>query len=105
MTSLPLSFRVKNAVIEKHQLEGTDPSDRYFNRLIPVKRVEKGYSASVMYEALTLNSQVHRTPQDAITDLIGQLRQLGFSKMRTRLNFKGQKYLAEKETWVEYPDL
>jgi hypothetical protein len=104
MTTLPLSFRVKNAVIEKHQLEGTDPSDRYFNRLIPVKRVEKGYSGSVMYEALTLNSQVHRTPQGAITDLVSQLRELGFTKMRTRINFKGQKYLAEKETWIEYPD-
>jgi hypothetical protein len=39
MTSLPLSFRVKNAVVEKHQLEGTDPSERYFNRLVPIKRV------------------------------------------------------------------
>jgi len=104
MTSLPLSFQVRNVVIEKHQLEGTDPSDRYFNRMIPIKRVEKGYSGTVMYEALNLSSQVHRTPQGAIKDLVDQLRELGFTKMRTRLNFKGQKYLAEKETWVEYPD-
>ncbi len=104
MTSLPLSFRVKNAVVEKHQLEGTDPSERYFNRLIPIKRVEGGYSGSVMYEALTLHSQVHRTVQEATKDLVDQLRALGFSKMRTRLNFNGKKYLAEKETWVEYPD-
>ena len=104
MTSLPLSFRVKNAVIEKHQLEGTDPSDRYFSRMVPIKRVEGGYSGSVMYEALTLESQVHRTVPTAIADLVKQLHDLGFSKMRTRLNFKGQKYLAEKESWVEFPD-
>ncbi len=104
MTSLPLSFRVKNAVVEKHQLEGTDPSERYFNRLIPIKRVEGGYNGSIMYEALTISSQIHRTVQETTKDLADQLRVLGFTKMRTRLNFKGQKYLAEKETWVEYPD-
>ena len=70
MTSLPLSFQVRNAVIEKHQLEGTDPSDRYFNRMIPIKRVDKGYSGVVMYESLNLSSQVHRTPQGAIKDLV-----------------------------------
>ncbi len=104
MTSLPLSFRVKNAVIEKHQLEGTDPSDRYFNRLIPIKRVEGGYTGSVMYEALTIDSETHRTVQETTRDIVEQLRKLGFTKMRTRLNFKGQKYLAEKESWIEYSD-
>jgi hypothetical protein len=69
MTSLPLSFRVKNAVVEKHQLEGIDPSDRYFNRLIPIKRVEGGYNGSVMYEALTLDSQVHRTVPETTKDI------------------------------------
>jgi len=105
MTSLPLSFRVKNAVVERHQLEGTDPSDRYFNRLIPIKRVEGGYNGSVMYEALTIDSQVHRTVQDTNKDIVDQLRVLGFTNMRTRLNFKGQKYLAEKETWVDHSDI
>jgi hypothetical protein len=57
-----------------------------------------------MYEALTLDSQVHRTVRETTKDIVDQLRMLGFIKMRTRLNFKGQKYLAEKETWVEYPD-
>ena len=104
MTSLPLSFRVRNAVVEKHQLEGTDPSDRYFNRLVPVKRVDRGYTASVMYEALTIESDTQRTVPSAVKEIVDKLRELGFSKMRTRVNFKGQRYLAEKETWVEYPD-
>lgn len=104
MSSLPLSFRIRNAVMEKHQLEGIDPSDRYFNRLLPVKRVDRGYSASVMYEALTLESGTHRTVKDAVKEIVDKLRNLGFSHMRTRVNFKGQRYLAEKETWVDYPD-
>ena len=76
MTSLTLSFRVKNAVVEKHQLEGTDPSERYFNRLVPIKRVEGGYNGSIMYEALTLDSQVHRTVQETTKDIADQLRAL-----------------------------
>jgi hypothetical protein len=104
MTSLPLSFRVRNAVVEKHQLEGMDPSDRYFNRMIPIKRVEHGYSGTVMYEALNVESLVYRTVQEVLKDITDQLRELGFTTMRTRLNFKGQKYLAEKETWGDYPD-
>ncbi|RMH31109.1 MAG: hypothetical protein D6690_17100 [Nitrospirae bacterium] len=97
-------FRVKNAVVEKHQLEGIDPSDRYFNRLIAIKRVDRGYRASVMYEALTLESGVHKTVAEAVKEIVEKLRALGFSRMRTRVNFKGQRYLAEKESWIEYPD-
>ena len=104
MSTLPLSFRLRNAVIEKHQLEGTDPSDRYFNRLVPVKHVNRGYTAMMTYEALVTESDVHQTVGGAITEIVDKLRHLGFTQMRTRLNFKGQKYLAEKESWVEYPD-
>lgn len=104
MSTLPLSFRLRNAVVEKHQLEGMDPSDRYFNRMISVKRVDRGYSAKVMYEALERESGVHPTVSEAINEIVGMFRDLGFTEMRTRLNFKGQKYLAEKESWVEYPN-
>ena len=104
MSTLPLSFRLRNAVVEKHQLEGTDPSDRYFNRVVPVKHVNRGYTASMMYEALVTESEVHQTMGGAIKEIVDKLHHLGFTHMRTRLNFKGQKYLAEKETWVDYPD-
>ena len=104
MTSLPLTFKVRNAVVEKHQLEGTDPSDRYFNRMVAVKRVERGYSASVMYEDLTVEGDIHKTVAAAVKEIVDKLRDLGFSGMRTRVNFKGQRYLAEKETWLDYPD-
>ena len=37
MSSLPLLFK-KEGLIEKHQIEGVDPSDRYFNRTVLVNR-------------------------------------------------------------------
>jgi len=53
MSSLPLLFK-KDGLIEKHQVEGVDPSDRYFNRTVLVNRTPSGYAAKVMYEALTV---------------------------------------------------
>jgi hypothetical protein len=103
MTSLSSLFK-KEGLIEKHQLEGVDPSDRYFNRAILVNRTPSGYAAKVMYEALTVEGMSHSTISAAVKDLVEKLHPLGFSHLRTRANFKGTKYLAEKETWVDYQD-
>jgi len=103
MSSLPLLFK-KEGLIEKHQVEGVDPSDRYFNRAVLVNRTPSGYAAKVMYEALTLEGHSHPTVTAAVKELVGTMQGLGFSRMRTRANFKGTKYLAEKETWIDYPD-
>ena len=103
MSTLPLSFK-KEGVIERHQLEGIDPSDRSFSRSILVSRTAQGYSAKVMYEALTVEGQTYSTVAAAVKNLVDKLRELGFRRMRTRLNFKGRRYLAEKETWIEHPD-
>jgi hypothetical protein len=104
MSSLPLLFK-KEGLIEKHQIEGVDPSDRYFNRMISVNRTASGYVAKVMYEALNVAGHSHQTIMAAVQELIEILQRFGFSRMRTRANFKGTKYLAEKETWVDYLDL
>ena len=104
MSSLPLLFK-KEGLIEKHQIEGVDPSDRYFNRMISVNRTPSGYVAKVMYEALNVEGHPHPTIAAAVHELIEILQRFGFSRMRTRANFKGTKYLAEKETWVDYQDL
>lgn len=101
--ALPLSFR-KDGVIERHQLEGTDPSDRYFNRSVSVIRTAQGYAASMTYEALTVTGQTKPTIGAAVASAVEKLQGVGFTRMRTRPNFKGQRYLAEKETWVDYPD-
>ena len=104
MSSLPLLFK-KEGLIEKHQVEGVDPSDRYFNRTVLVNRTPSGYAAKVMYEALTVEGHSHPTITAAVQELIEAMQGFGFSKLRTRANFKGTKYLAEKETWVDYQDL
>jgi hypothetical protein len=103
MSSLPLLFK-KEGLIEKHQVEGVDPSDRYFNRTVLVNRTPSGYAAKVMYEALTVEGRSHPTIDAAVKDLVDAMQGFGFSRMRTRANFKGTKYLAEKETWLDYPD-
>lgn len=104
MSSLPLLFK-KEGLIEKHQVEGVDPSDRYFNRTILVNRTASGYAAKVMYEALNVEGHSHPTITAAVQELIEAMQRFGFSKLRTRANFKGTKYLAEKETWLDYQDL
>jgi hypothetical protein len=101
--TLPLILK-KEGVVERHQLEGSDPSDRYFNRSVIVSRTPNGYTAKVLYEALTVEGSSQPTIPAAVKSLVEKLRDLGFRRMRTRLNFKGRRYLAEKETWVDYPD-
>lgn len=103
MSSLASLFK-KDGLVEKHQLEGVDPSDRYFNRAILVNRTPSGYAAKVMYEALTVEGRSHPTIAAAVTELVEKLHGWGFRRLRTRANFKGTKYLAEKETWIEYRD-
>jgi hypothetical protein len=103
MSTLPLMFK-QEGLIERHQIEGVDPSDRYFSRSILVNRTANGYSAKVMYEALAVEGQIHPSIAAAVKDIVDKLRALGFRRMRTRPNFKGRRYLAEKETWTDYPD-
>jgi len=105
MSPLPLSLKRKEGVVERHQLEGTDPSERSFSRAIMISRAANGYSAQVMYEALTVTGEVQPTIAGAVRTLIDKLQHLGFRRLRTRANFKGRRYLAEKETWIDYPDL
>lgn len=103
MSTLPLSLK-KEGLVERHQIEGADPSERYFNRSIAVNRTGAGYQASVMYEALVVDGSPQKTIADAVSDVVTRLRNFGFRRMRTRLNFRGKRYLAEKETWIDYAD-
>ena len=103
MSTLPLMFK-KEGLVEKHQLEGVDPSDRYFNRTILINRVSSGYSAKIMYEAFVVESRSHSTITAAVKEVVDKLQDCGFTRMRTRANFKGTRYLAEKETWLDYAD-
>lgn len=104
MSALPLMMK-KEGLVEKHQLEGVDPSDRYFSRALLVSRTGAGYSGKIMYEALIVQGGSHSTIGAAVREVVEKLQGMGFVRLRTRANFRGTRYLAEKETWIDYPEL
>ena len=99
----PLMSR-KNAVVEKYQLEGNDAPGRNFVRIVSITRTPTGYTAQIQYESVSAETASHPTTGQAIQALARRLQELGFSRLRTRLNFRGTRYLAEKEPWVDYAD-
>lgn len=101
--SSPLIFQ-KNTLIEKHQLEGNDPPGRSFSRMAMITRTATGYTARVQYESVSAEAPSLPTIAETLRHLAGQLQKMGFTRLRTRLNFRGKKYYAEKEPWVDYPD-
>jgi hypothetical protein len=92
-------------MIEIHQLEGFDPQGRSFNRNAEVYRSEKGFSARFQYEGVHAESATFVTIAEAVADLVRTIQRKGFRKLRTRVNFRGKRYLAERQSWVDYPDL
>ena len=101
--SSPLIFQ-KNTLVEKHQLEGNDPPGRYFSRMAMITRTATGYTARVQYESVSAETPSLPTVAEALLHLAGQLQKVAFTRLRTRLNFRGKKYYAEKEAWLDYPD-
>ena len=91
-------------MVERHQVEAQDERNRVFNRLADVFRIEKGYIAIFHYEGLNFETGSFRTIEETIRDLVSQLQKSDFSNIRTRLNFRGKRYLAEREPWATYPD-
>ncbi|MBI3596577.1 MAG: hypothetical protein HY203_05430 [Nitrospirae bacterium] len=93
-----------NRITERYQIEGQDERQRVFNRLVDIQRIDKGYKAVFHYEGLTFETEAFRTVDETLRDFISQLQRSGFSHLRARLNFRGERYLAEREPWVNYPD-
>ena len=91
--------------VEIHQVEGFDPNRRSFNRNAEIIRSGKGYYATLNYEGLEVQGTIFPTIEGAVRDLISNLQAKNFLRLRTRVNFKGQRYLAEREPWIDYPDL
>jgi len=90
--------------VEIHQVEGFDPGHRSFNRNAEVIRSGKGYYAAMNYEGQQVQGMVFNTIEKAMLDLISNLQAKSFTRLRSRVNFKGQRYLAEREPWVDYAD-
>lgn len=104
MNGLPLRFK-KEGLIERYQMEGMDPSDRSFNRTVFVNRTAGGYAGKVTYEAFVVEGTDQSNTGEAVRSVAQKLLGFGFTQLRSRLNFKGARYLAEKETWVDYGNL
>jgi hypothetical protein len=98
--------------VEIHQVEGFDSVPRYFNRNIEIFKAERGYYGRMHYEDFTVESNHYKTIRQAIDDIVSRLKEKGFTKLRTRLSFRGKKYLGERgirhfddsEQWTNYPD-
>ena len=91
-------------LIEIHQIEGFDPQRRSFNRNAEIHRSEQGLSGRFHYEGLRVESGTHFEVALVIGDLVERLQRLGFTQLRSRVNFKGSRYLAERQPWVDHPD-
>ena len=91
-------------VLEIHQIEGFDNQGRSFNRDTKIVVTDEGYSAKVNYEGLRVESNIFPTVDEALRELALKLQRKGFTSLRTRINFREERYLAEREPWVDYPD-
>lgn len=90
--------------LEVHQLEGLDDRRRVFNRHVDLYRMGNGYVSNFYYEGQLYSSDPQPTMKEALGQLVGRLHPFGFKALRSRLNFERQRYLAEREPWVDYPD-
>jgi hypothetical protein len=89
-------------VIEIHQVEGFDPQHRSFNRNAEIHRGDQGLAARFFYEGLRVDTGTHFEVEQVMNDLAERLQKLGFSQLRSRVNFKGSRYLAERQPWIDY---
>jgi len=91
-------------LMEIHQVEGFDPQRRSFNRNAEVHRSDQGLFGRFHYEGLRIETGTHFEIHLVMADLVNRLQELGFTQLRSRVNFKGSRYLAERHPWVDYPD-
>jgi hypothetical protein len=88
--------------IEIHQIEGLDEHLRGFNRHVDILRSDEGYLSNFSYEGTFLSGGPKSTIRESLNDLVRRLRESGYSRLRSRINFRGKRYLAEAEPWVNY---
>jgi hypothetical protein len=91
-------------LMEIHQVEGFDPQRRSFNRNAELHRSEQGLSGRFHYEGLRVETGLHVEVHLVMNDLVERLQRLGFAQLRSRVNFKGSRYLAERQPWIDYSD-
>ncbi len=95
---------IDETVAEIHQIEGFDPQGRSFNRDVPIGFTEEGFWARINYEGLKADTPPYPTVEEALFELVRRLQKNGFKDLRTRLNFREERYFAETQPWVNYPN-
>ncbi len=88
---------------EIHQLEGVDPTGRMFSRDANIDVDEEGFQSSFRYEGFSVQSGRYATIEETLSDLAKKLQRKHFSDIRSRLNFREDRYYAERQPWVYYP--
>jgi hypothetical protein len=88
----------------KYQLAGVDDLDRGFNRQAEIRILDGQFHAIFQYEKFLLKAVPQPTEEAALTILIQQLQERGYTELRTRLQFRGEEYLGNQEIWEEHRD-
>ncbi|MFQ5542858.1 MAG: hypothetical protein ACE5FY_00740 [Nitrospiria bacterium] len=87
-------------IFEVHHMEGFDIGMRMFSRDVKIDVDENGYTGSFGYERLNVQSHEYQTVEEVLSDIVKRLHKKGFSDLRSRVNFREDRYLAEREPWV-----
>ncbi|MEK7286271.1 MAG: hypothetical protein AAB035_03120 [Nitrospirota bacterium] len=89
-------------VFEIHQMEGVDPTGRMFSRDAVIDVDEGGYKGVFRYEGISIQSGEYPTIEETLSELATKLQRKKFLDIRSRLNFREERYYAEREPWVYY---
>ena len=87
-----------------YQIAGIDDLGRGFNRQVEIKASAGTFQAVFRYERFLLETEPQTTEKAAVTLLIAQLQDRGYTQLRSRLQFQGETYLGNQELWEEHPD-
>jgi hypothetical protein len=83
-----------------YQLEGFDNEGRYFARPVTISASGSLFSVSFSYEGLDISAKPNPSQDEALKELAYDLKKRGFKKIRAKLNYLGDRYLAERKPWV-----
>ena len=87
-----------------YQMEGFDDDGRYFSRAVILTESGGIVSVSFNYEGLMILANSHPSRDEALKELVSELKKRGFKKIRARLNYIGDRYLAEGRPWIYFRD-
>ncbi len=85
-----------------YQLEGFDDEGRYFDRSVTISASGGLFTVSFSYEGLNIPANSYSSQDEALKGLASELKKRGFKKIRAKLNYLGDRYLAERKPWIYF---